>query len=86
VPALDREDMVYDAALARRHTRLLARLAHAYQPLWHVSFHDLYHRFTSVHHTAYLALTRIEVSRRERASQRVPRIIAHASVHCPDRS
>ncbi len=49
-------------------------LAQAFQPLWLVRNDDLYHRFTCVHHTDYLALTRIEVSRRGRHSCFVPRI------------
>ncbi len=50
-----------------------AFLAQACQPLWLVTSNGLYHRFTYVHHTNSLALTRIEVSRRGRHSRFVPR-------------
>lgn len=36
----------------------VAVLAQACQPLWLVVPHDLYRRFTYVHHTRYLAITR----------------------------
>mgnify|MGYP006964321778 CR=1 FL=1 len=41
-------------------------LVHASKPLPHVAINDLYRRFTYVHLTSYLALTRFVVIRRMR--------------------
>ncbi len=48
-------------------------LVQACQPLSLVSFHGLYCRFRYLHHTSYLALTRLVVARKGRLSRIGPR-------------
>jgi len=59
VPAIDREDMGHGNAEIRRFSRLQYLLVQASQPLTLGSNYDLYCRFIYLHHTSYLALTRL---------------------------
>ena len=73
VPAVDREarrtrePRVYDS------TDLQYRLVQACQPLSLVNYDGLYRRFRYLHHTSYLALTRLVVARKGRLSRIGPR-------------
>ena len=73
VPAVDREarrtrePTVYDS------TDLQYRLVQACQPLSLVNNDGLYRRFRYLHHTSYLALTRLMVARKDRLSRIGPR-------------
>ena len=73
MPVLDREakwlrDRILDTTL-----QLPVPFGQALKPLSLVSVHGLYHRFTCVHPTNYLALTRLVVARRARLSHFTPR-------------
>ena len=56
--AIDREAYRPRRCKAKPSSNLHYLLVQAYQPLSLVYFHGLYRRFTYVHHTSYLALTR----------------------------
>ena len=60
-------------------------LVQASQPFALVAINGLYRRFTSVHHTDYLALIRLVAARRARLSRLVPRACG-ALLHCRGRS
>ena len=64
----------------REHNRQILYLpphhfGQAYQLLSLALFNDLYHRFTCVHHTSYLALTRVVVPRKALLLRFAPHIL-----------